>query len=213
MVELAVLLLGFTAVFLGIVVVCGLADSDIRVFLSARNQAELMATAKDPKLLSGSEFGSWSNFKQEVYDDRSEIVFSPMDKPNRWAGNSIDNFQNAFSEGRYSVISEEKSNYYRNQAHLDNWMSLQQAQPQLFRADFVPGLEGKNALDAAELVRAGAASKVSGISTLCLTCASGNNFDSVAHAFYALFGVKISRDMLIDAPGNQVAFPVLNESL
>ena len=46
--ELVTLLIGFIAVFLGLIFICSLADSDINILLDARNNAELRAAAENP---------------------------------------------------------------------------------------------------------------------------------------------------------------------
>ena len=206
--ELVMLLIGFAAVFLGLLFVCGLADGDIGIFLSARNQAELAAAGTAPVAVSGAEFGTPENDFVRIYSSEDALVFSPRDAPRRRASGSLDSFSGAFSDESVSVPDDSDGDYLL-QAKLKGWKSLKSAGQGAFLSDCVTDLTLMNALDAACLVT-GRASGVPENTLLIDSAQKPGTSEALRRTFLSWFGVKFSGRALVGAPGNQVYMPVFS---
>lgn len=200
-VELVVLLLGFISVFLGLILVCGLADSDISVLLQARNKAEKNA-ANSVLTVGGAEFGSLRSGTHDVYDTSEELVFSPQDYVGRSFNNSLKAFHPELN--KKTEFETVKPAVYTQQAELKEWKSLRNADQKLFISDFVPSLSNKNALEAAVLVSGTAQSMESPF--LISGCASC----SFAAGLSSWFGLKVEPENLKYAAGNRVYMPLFS---
>ena len=201
--ELLVLLIGFVSLFLGLVFVCGLADGDIGILLSARNNAELLASGSGSNTVSGPEFGAVTHGTHEVYEKEETLVFSPQDYVGKTINNTIDEYPAAFSSQNDSVLSDSNQNY-RLQAEMKDWKNIRTAGNGVFKADFVSDLSTKNALEAADLVSA-TSSERSAVTTL-----SGKNSNDFFSGFIKWFGIQLSSSALKRAPGNRVYMPLFS---
>lgn len=206
--ELVVLLIGFVAVFLGLLFVCGLADGDINIFLTARNQAELAAAGSPPAAVSGAEFGSPVNDPVKIYSVGEPLVFSPRDIPSRRASNSLDGFPGAFTDESVSAPGG-TDNDYLLQAKMKRWKSLKNAESGAFSSDYVTDLTLMNSLDAADLV-SGRASGVAENTLLSNSAQKAGTADALHRTFLSWFGVRFSGSALVNAPGNRVYMPVFS---
>ncbi|MBQ9502436.1 MAG: hypothetical protein IJU70_09795 [Lentisphaeria bacterium] len=206
--ELVILLIGFVAVFLGLLFVCGLADGDINIFLIARNRAELAAAGSPSAAVSGAEFGSPAHDRIDIYSADEPLVFSPRDTPNRRASNSLDGFPGAFTDESVSA-PESTDNDYLLQAKLKRWKSLKNAGHGAFASDYVTDLALINALEAADLI-SGRASGVSENTLLSNSAQKAGTADALHRTFLSWFGVKFSGNALVNAPGNRVYMPVFS---
>ena len=206
--ELVVLLIGFVAVFLGLVFVCGLSDGDINIFLLARNRAELAAAGDSSAAVSGAEFGSPENYGHTVYSVSEPLVFSPRDTAARRASNSLDGFPGAFSSGDVSEPADTDSDY-QLQAKMNSWKKLSDAGNGALSSDFVTDLTLMNALDAACLV-SGRASSVGENTLVNSSAQKPETADALRRAFFSWFGVRFSGRTLVEAPGNRVYMPVFS---
>ena len=206
--ELVILLLGFVAVFLGLLFVCGLSDGDINIFLLARNEAELAAAGNSPAASAGAEFGTVENYRHGIYSVPEPLVFSPRDTVDRRASNSIDTFPGAFSDASVSEPDDQDSDY-QLQAKMNSWKKLSDAGNGALSSDFVTDLSLHNALSAADLV----AGRASGIGENALVNSSAHKpgtATALHRTFFSWFGVRFSGRALADAPGNQVYMPVFS---
>ena len=203
--ELLILLIGFVSLFLGLVFVCGLADGDIGILLSARNNAELLASGSVSNTVRGPEFGAVTHGTHEIYEKEEALVFSPQDYVGKNINNTIDEFPAAFSSQKDSVLSDDHRDY-KLQAEMKEWKNIRDAGNGVFKADFVSDLSTKNALEAADLVSA-TSSGQSGITTL-----SGKNSADFFSGFIKWFGVQISSSALKSAPGNRVYMPQFSQN-
>jgi len=206
--ELMILLIGFVAVFLGLLFVCGLSDGDINIFLLARNQAELTAAGGSPSAAAGAEFGTAENYRHDIYSVPEPLVFSPRDTVDRRASNSIDGFPGAFSASDASD-PEDRDGDYRLQAKMNSWKKLSDAGNGALSSDFVTDLTLHNAFSAADLV-AGRASGVGENTLVNSSAQKPGTAEALRQTFFSWFGVRFSGRALIDAPGNQVYMPVFS---
>ena len=209
-IELVMLLFGFTIVFLGLVFISGLSDADLYAFTQARNDAELTASdtreGTPPRL---AEFGVVKRFKPDIYKDSDYLDFSPMDRTGYVQGNTIGSFPSAFTNGAVSEPGKFSNDYFV-QAKLEEWKDMRNADTQVFKADFVTGLANLNARGAADLV-AGRAKNINNVTTLNSLHHRAGTVNALYRTFQRLFGVRITPRMLEDAPGNVVYMPVFSE--
>ena len=206
--ELVTLLIGFIAVFLGLIFICSLADSDINILLDARNNAELRAAAENPTASAGAEFATSSNGVHDIYNDSTVMTFSPQDLPNYTAGNTISNFPSAFTDRSYSVPSS-GSNIRDQHAKLEAWKNFNAVDSNVFRNDFASGLSMQNALEAAQLV-SGTSDGKNQLSLINSSHQKPGTAQRLRNTFFTWFGVRVSDNALKNVPGNRVYMPVLN---
>lgn len=206
--ELMTLLIGFVAVFLGLIFVCGLADSDLEIFLRARNRSELAASGSVQNVPGGLEFGNTTFYEHDIYTESGSIAFSPQDTVSRVAKNSISTFPAGFSDPQYSRPDQQNNPYFL-QAKMEKWKPLQQVESSTFHSDFVTPLVKYNAFDAADLV-SGTSERVNQVSILNPAHQKPGTTDALYRAVYKWFGVRISAGTLENAPGNRVYMPVFN---
>lgn len=201
-VELVVLLLGFISVFLGLILICGLTDSDISVLLQARNNAERTASGSGSLTVGGAEFGSVRHGTHSLYETDEELTFSPQD----YVGRNVSNTLNAFYPelNKRTEFANPGPAVYTQQAEMKEWKSLRDVDNQLFTSDFVPFLNNKNALDTAFLV-SGTAHNIASpfLVSGCDTCGFTGSLSS-------WFGLKVVPDNLKYASGNRVYMPVFS---
>lgn len=201
--ELLVLLIGFVSLFLGLIFVCGLADGDIGILLSARNNAELSAAVRNANTASGPEFGNVFNGTHDIYNKDERLVFSPTDYTGRSPENTIAEFPSHFYKPEDSVLRD-THNDYKLQAEMKEWKNIRNAGNGFFKADFVSDLVNDNALSAARLVSATSGNLPS------VTTVSGCKSCDFFSGFAQWFGINISDDTLKRASGNRVYMPVLS---
>ena len=201
--ELLVLLIGFVSLFLGLIFVCGLADGDIGILLSARNNAELSAAVRNAYTASGAEFGSVFNGTHDIYNKDEKLVFSPTDYTGRSPENTIAEFPSHFYKPEDSVLRD-SDNDYKLQAEMKEWKNIRNAGNGFFKADFASDLVNDNALSAARLVSA-TSGDLSSVTTVSVFYS--HDFFS---GFARWFGINISSDTLKRASGNRVYMPVLS---
>ena len=200
--ELLVLLIGFVSLFLGLVFVCGLADGDIGILLSARNNAELSASVRNADYAAGPEFGSVFSGSHDIYSRSENLIFSPQDYTGRSPANTLAQFPSSFYSAEDSVLRDSGSDY-KLQAEMKDWKNIRNAGNGFFKADFASSLVSDNALSAARLVSA-TSEDLSSVTTVGCKC-SGDFFSG----FSKWFGIRISSDTLQRASGNRVYMPVL----
>ena len=201
--ELLVLLIGFVSLFLGLIFVCGLADGDIGILLSARNNAELSAAVRNANTAAGPEFGNVFSGTHDIYGKDERLVFSPKDYTGRSPANTLAEFPASFYKPEDSVLKDTHTDY-KLQAEMKEWKNIRNAGNGSFKADFVSGLVNDNALSAARLVSA-TSGNLSSVTTV-----SGSNSSEFFSGFARWFGINISRDTLKRASGNRVYMPVLS---
>ena len=152
--ELAVLLIAFTAMILGIVFIGGVGIARNEALLDAKVAAEVVSRSTGAAAtMSGSEYENWSYTALDLYGDGGgSIPFSALDRARRGDGNSIGRSADEFHLASRSEPGERIADGMIFTYDYE-FKSLENFDASLFEHDFATGLRGGgNALDAAELV-------------------------------------------------------------
>ena len=164
----------------------------------------MAASGKISNTVAGPEFGTVRHGTHDIYSKGEELVFSPQDYTGRTANNTIEKFHPAFFQPEDSVLRDEHEDY-KLHAEMKAWKDFRNAGNGLFSADFVTGLDTKNAFGTAELVSATSSA------TSSVTTVSGQYSQDFFSGFAKWFGLRVSSDTLIRAPGNRVYMPVFSK--
>lgn len=147
MIELAIMLLLMTFATIGMLLVCGLADFSDEALLESRFNAESKARSGNADV-SGSEYDTWNNTDNNVYDDRLNIPFTIGERPSK--GNSeIGSLGNELNDPVYSVPKED--NPYAIYRKLNTYHKLDDFDASMFSNDFYESSLNQTMLDAANL--------------------------------------------------------------
>jgi len=208
--EFAVMLIGFGVVLLGMIFLCAVSYDDNGILLDAKYRAESAASnaSASSDFASGREITTWDYTKIDLFSTGSTIVipFTTTDRSRGTSDNSIGGAGNALSDDSVSEPTP-RIGGDRTFTYDYKWLSPKDFASDL-DLDFYDELDsGKNAMDAAQLVK--------GVS-------SGNTYGTMEDFFrnsprngtvysygrtYDWFGLKVRESDLSRSPTNQVYMP------
>ena len=223
--EFVAMLIGFVALILGIIFVTGISLSSNKMLISARNNAEKLSRYSDYEVgAKGSEYGSWTREKINLYNDNSsiEIPFSLADRVTYKGENSISNTLDTLNNPQYSVDKSLDPNnpnsvstkYYQ----YKNWVGPDRFSSSL-NNNFFNTTINSNARDAARLIKGEHNNDiplVAIIDSQDQQNASFNKSSNAAQALYDAFeklvGVRLNKKKIENSITNRVYMPIIKNN-
>lgn len=223
--EFVSMLIGLIALILGIIFVSGLSLSSNKMLMSARNNAEKLSRYSSFNVgARGSEYGSWTRPKIDLYNDNNalSIPFSLSDKVSHIGDNSITNSFDALDNSQFSVDRSidpnDKNSVSTKLYQYNHWIGPNKFNNAL-NNDFFNTATTSNARDAARLVQGKHDNNIALVDILSShdqQNASFNKSSNAAQALYDTFenlvGVRLNKKKLDNSITNRVYMPIVKNT-